>query len=69
MQKNTVAENYLNAIEHEPVLTRVLNPKASGVQGRRGAKLPAKKIPKYFFVFFFKKKNVFKIKKNVFQTF
>ena len=34
MQKNTVAGNSLNAVEHEAVPTRVLNPKAWEVQGR-----------------------------------
>ena len=42
MQKNTVAENSLNAVEREPVLIRVLNPKARVVQG--GEALRKKKI-------------------------
>ena len=32
IQKNTVAGNSLNAVEREPVPTRVINPKACGVQ-------------------------------------
>ena len=67
MQKNTVAENSLNSVEREPVLTRVLNPKACVVQGRSpgegggegggggAAKPPAKKKYIYFWVFLRKK--------------
>ena len=49
-EKNTVAENSLDAVEREPVLTGVLNPKACGVQG---GEAPSKKKHKYFFEEFF----------------
>ena len=60
MQNNTEAGNSLNAFEREPVPSRVLNPKAYGVQGFSpgggcgGMKAPPKKkIKIYIYIFFF----------------
>ena len=49
MQKNAVAENSLNAVEHEPVLTR-----GGGGQGSDATR--REKVPKIFFGFFLRKK-------------
>ena len=61
MQKNIVEENYLNAVEHEPVLTRFLNPKACRVQGQSP---PQNKKHKYSIGFFEEKKFVQNFNKN-----
>ena len=70
MQKNTVAEKSLNAVEREPVLIRVLNPKARGVQGGEAPRKKnnclvflRKKICK-FFKFTWKIQNRLNRKKN-----